>query len=133
MISQLLLRNHPQRIVDALQALQVDLETVKKDAPHDVAADLSQGRVTVHLYAFGLGIDGFAHANHEHPIRAEMQRRTDRRKLPHRSVAKIFTVEPHGRKEERDSGRCKEMRRSLCVPRCRCVDAVFQGEMLSTP
>ena len=139
-ILQLLLGNHLQRIVDALQALKIDLETVEKDAPHDVTADLRQCGITVHLDALRLCIDSLAHADHQHPIRAEMQRRTDRRKLPHRSVAKIFPVEPYGWKEKWNSRRCQKMinlyargdtNAAMPFPRSDAVHPLVEGHRLS--
>src|SRR5512135_2539603 len=84
-------RDRAQRTVDALQALDIDHQAIEKDAVQRVAGDLRERRIDVRARA-RLVERLPAGADDQYAVRAEVQRRADRRDLAHRAVAKVLAV-----------------------------------------
>ena len=72
----------------------------------------------------GAHVAGLAHADHEDAVGAEVDRRRERRRLPHRAVAVVRARHRHGRKQQRD----RRARHQVIDVERRC-DAAARGAL----
>jgi len=131
-------------LVQTLEQLDVALQTVNECAVEHVPADLRQRRLLPGVGALQrlLRIKTArvaAHTHHQHPTRAQVQRRTDRCRLAHCAVAEIFLTDFDRGKQQRDRRTGQQMvhrqlRRhadpSMAQPRIDLAAALIEGHRL---
>ena len=108
-LAPLFRRNHLQRVVDAMHALDIDVEAIEKNRVEHVADNLRERRRAAVLRSRRCTVVGLAHADHQQAIGAKVQGRADRRHLVHGPVAEMLAVDALGPKDKRDGRRCHQV------------------------